>query len=60
MKHIITMTFIICGSLLVATPFIYAYLQEITIESLVDEFLSYVCVGAGIMNIVFGYKSIGK
>ena len=60
MKHFITITFIICGSLLVATPFIYAYLQDVHFESLVDEFLVYVCVGGGIMSLVFGYKSIGK
>ena len=60
MKYSITLTFVLCGALLVATPFIYACLQQTTIESLIDEVVTYICMAAGIMCISLGYKSLDK
>jgi hypothetical protein len=60
MKSIITLAFIICGTLLIATPFIYAYFQHVSVESLIDEFITYVCMGAGIYSLFLAHKSLDK
>lgn len=58
MKNLAVFAFVVCGALLIATPFIYAMVLEVNVEGLVDEFITYISMGAGIASLVMGYKAL--
>jgi len=58
MKHATSVTYVVCGTLLVASPLIYAYLGRERLSSLTVEFIVYLIMGAGIYMLRLAHKVV--
>lgn len=58
MKHSIPLSLIIFGSLLVAMPFLYAYLVKVSVESLTDEAITYIVMLTGMLSLYRGAQAM--